>query len=358
MRVHGGGVDQAMFELGLSREQICDFSASINPLGVPDQVQQALRRALSRVSDYPELDAASLRADLALFHQLPVAQLLPGSGSTELIYLLPRVLRPRRALLVQPCFGEYAPALQQAGCQLDRFSLDPQDDFAFNPSLILQALKPDTDLVVLANPGNPTGVGINPLHLIELAEQLGDCRLLVDEAFVDFCPDRSLIARVIEQPNLLLLRSLTKFYAIPGLRVGYLAGSAADVARLAAGREPWSLSNLAIDAARACLTADAFRIRSLALIPQLRAQMQAGLELLGCRVFSGEANYLLCRLPHHWPSAPEIVACLRPQGLLLRSCGDFEPLDERYLRLAVLGEEPNLKLLRVLGEFSPVVGGV
>lgn len=354
MRAHGGGVDRAMDELGLSRSQIADFSASINPLGVPPQVLQALQHALSRISDYPELDAASLRAELAAFHRLPPENLLPGSGSTELIYLLPRVLRPRRALLIQPCFGEYAPALQQAGCRIDTFNLDPDDNFAFNLERLLAALHPQTELVVLANPGNPSGVAIAPRQLLELADRLAEssnCRLLVDEAFVDFCPERSLLAQVVERPNLLLLRSLTKFYAIPGLRVGYLAGPAADIALLAGAREPWSLSNLAIAAARACLTADDFRTRSLATIPLLRAQLQHGLEQLGWQVYAAEANYLLCRLPDAWPSAPLLVEQLRPQGLLLRSCCDFAPLSQRYLRLAVLGEEQNLRLQRALGAF-------
>lgn len=350
MKTHGGGVDYAMNELGLSREQIYDFSASINPLGVPLSVQQALQQALSRISDYPELDADSLRSELARFHQLPPENLLPGSGSTELIYLIPRVLRARRALLIQPCFGEYAPALQQAGCQIDLFNLDPQNDFAFSVSDILAAIKPQTDLVVLANPGNPSGVGIAPQQLIELADRLGNCRLLVDEAFVDFCPELSLINQVIERSNLLLLRSLTKFYAIPGLRVGYLAGSAADITLLAAAREPWSLSSLAIAAARACLTDDAFRTRTLSVIPQLRSQLQRGLERLGWQVFASEANYLLCHLPEHWAPAPQVAEQLRPQGFLLRSCCDFTPLDARYLRLAVLGEVQNLCLLQVLGE--------
>ncbi len=352
MRVHGGGVDQAMRELGLSRVQIADFSASINPLGVPAEVQQALQQALSRISDYPELDAASLRAELADYHQLPPENLLPGSGSTEMIYLLPRVLRPRRALLVQPCFGEYAPALQQAGCRLDFFNLEPHNDFAFSVAEIFAAVQPETELVVLANPGNPSGVAIEPAQLLELADRLQGCRLLVDEAFIDFCPERSLIREISERSNILLLRSMTKFYAIPGLRVGYLAAGTTDIAQLVAAREPWSLSNLAIAAARACLIADSFRTRTLETLPLLRAQLQRGLEELGWRVFVSDANYLLCRLPDHWFSAPEIVAQLRPQGLLLRSCGDFEPLDERYLRLAVLGEEQNLRLLQALGEFA------
>ena len=350
--IHGGGVDRAMCELGLTREQICDFSASINPLGVPAEVLLALQEALARINDYPELAAASLCRDLADYYRLPPENLLPGSGSTELIYLLPRVLRPRRALLIQPCFSEYAPALQQVGCRIDHLCLQPEDNFEFSVERVLAARRADTDLLLLANPGNPSGIGIPTQNLLELADQLGSCRLLVDEAFVDFCPGRSVLNRVAAYPNLLVLRSLTKFYAIPGLRAGYLAGPATDVARLAAEREPWTLSNLAIAAAKACLTADEFRHRTLHLIPQLRSDLLRQLELLGFRVFPGEANYLLCRLPENLPPATEIAKRLRPQGLLVRSCIDFTALDERYLRLAVLGGEQNRRLLQALRELA------
>lgn len=346
--IHGGGVDRAMADLNLSRQQIHDFSASINPLGAPPQVRRALVEDLQRIGDYPEIEAASLRAELARFHQLAAEQLLPGSGSTELIYLLPRVFKPRRALLVQPCFSEYAPALLQVGCRVDSVSLAAENNFEFSTELLLNALCDDTDLVLLANPGNPTGAGIAPQQLRELAEKLCGCRLLVDEAFIDFCPQASVLPLVAELDNLLVLRSLTKFYAIPGLRVGYLAGSRDDVARLLAAKEPWTLSNLAIAAGKACLNATDYQRQTIELIPSLRDEQRIGLEALGCKVFPSEANYQLCRLPEGAPSAAELAGRLRRQGLLIRDCADFAPLDERYFRVAVLSQEANGKLLTEL----------
>ena len=346
--IHGGGVDRAMCDLGMSRDRIADFSASINPLGVPPQVRRALVAAVERIGDYPEIDAESLRQDLAAFHHLPAENLLPGSGSTELIYLLPRVFRPRTTLLVKPCFGEYAPALTRTGSQINSLSLSSTENFEFSVDHILSSVDGSTDLVLLANPGNPTGIGIEPRQLIELAEKLGQCRLLVDEAFADFCPERSLLAAVPRLSNLLVLRSLTKFYAIPGLRAGYLAGPAGDIAQLAAAREPWSISNLAIAAAKACLTADDYQAETLRLIPQLREELAAGLAGLGLKVFPGEANYLLCRLPETAPRAERVAELLRHYGILIRNCADFLPLDSRFLRVAVLGKATNDRLLREL----------
>ncbi|WP_303721310.1 threonine-phosphate decarboxylase CobD [Malonomonas rubra] len=351
--VHGGGVDRAMGELGLPREAIYDFSASINPLGPPPEVEQVLIDALQRIRDYPEIEAASLRRELEDFHGISETRLLPGSGSTELIYLLPRVFRPRRALLILPCFSEYAPALRQVGCHIDTVALSPEHDFYFSVEQIVNGLREDTDLVVLANPGNPTGVGIESWKLLELARRLGSCRLLLDEAFVDFCPEYSILEQVGKTTNLLVLRSMTKFYAIPGLRVGYLAGSDADIAKLAAQKEPWSLSNLAIAAGVACLAVDHFREQTLARIGLLREGLKQGLEKLGMKVFPARANYLLCRLPQEGPDAIELKRKLYRHGILVRSCEDFNPLDARYLRLAVLGKEANTLLLgRLASIFS------
>ncbi|HEX9778988.1 MAG TPA: threonine-phosphate decarboxylase CobD [Geopsychrobacteraceae bacterium] len=347
---HGGGVDRAADELGVARERIVDFSASINPFGPPDTVRQALLDALERVADYPEIDAQSLRRALARWQNLPEENLLPGSGSTELIYLLPRVLRPRRALIIEPAFSEYAPALQQAGCRIDRLTLQAATDFRFEPRQVLEALHADTELVLLANPGNPTGVAVDPLQLRKLAAALGRCRLLIDEAFVDFSVEHSLLAAVTEYPNLFVLRSLTKFYAIPGLRVGYLAGPSRELARLAAERQPWTLSNLAIAAAKACLDDSRYRQRTLEAIPRLREQLVQGLERLSVKVFPSHANYLLLRVPRDWPGAATLCARLREQGLLLRNCADFASLDDRYLRVAVRGAEENRRLLAALAE--------
>ncbi len=348
--VHGGGVARAAQELGVPVSQILDFSASINPLGIPEAVLAAARGALLEAVHYPEIDAASLRAALADFHRLPAGLLLPGSGSTELLYLFPRVLRPRRALLVTPAFSEYARALAQAGVPLDTFPLDPEDGFRLDSGGLADALRPDTDLVILANPGNPSGAGVAPCQIEALACRLaGRAALAVDEAFVDFCPDLSVIDRVGEHDNLYVFRSLTKFYAIPGLRAGYMAGPAEGIAALAASAQPWALSTPALAAARACLGQAAFRRLTLEKIPELRHLFARGLAELGLKVFPSKANYLLARLAEGAPDACGLAAALRRQGLLIRNCADFSPLDGRYIRFAVRRQQENDRLLEALG---------
>lgn len=354
---HGGGVARAARELGVPVSEIVDFSASINPLGIPEGVLAASREALGEAMHYPEIDAASLAEALAAHHGLPAAHMLPGSGSTELIYLFPRVLRPRRALLVTPAFSEYERSLVQAGTQIDVFPLRAEEQFRLDPERLMRAVDPATDLVMLANPGNPTGAGIDPEMIEQIARAVREQALVaVDEAFVDFCPERSVLGRVPDHGNLYVFRSLTKFYAIPGLRVGYLAGPSRGVARLAEHREPWALSAPALAAGQACLGEARYREQTLSLVPKLRKDLAAGLESLGMTVFPGEANYLLARLEHAGISGAAVAANLRSRGILIRECTGFPPLDGRFLRVAVRTAEENRRLLEALAKALAVKG--
>jgi threonine-phosphate decarboxylase len=314
-------------------------------------VLAAAREALDDVCHYPESDAASLAGALAEHHGLPRECVLAGAGATEFIFLLPRMLRPRRVLLVQPAFGEYRPALLQAGAVVDTHQLDAADGFRLDRAALCVALRPDTDLVWLACPLNPSGTGYPRELLLELMDALpSSVRLVIDEAFIDFAPLLSLVDQVAVRSNLIILRSLTKFYAIAGLRIGWLVAAPDLVQVLAAGREPWRLSTPAIAAGLACLHADALRVATLQAIPVLRNELAVGLTKLGCVAYPSVANYLLCRLPDTAPSATDLAAALRPRGILIRTCSDFAGLDDRFLRLAVRSSADNRRLLAELAK--------
>lgn len=350
-RPHGGRALALAAELGCPPAAILDFSASLNPLGPPPAALVAARRALTDCSHYPEADANTLAAALAAQHDLPAACVLAGAGATEFIFLVPQVLRPRRVLLVEPAFGEYRPALAQAGAAVDSFRLDPAGDFRLDPAALTAALRADTDLVWLANPLNPAGTGLPRAVLRDLLDRLPpSVTLVVDEAFADFAPELSLLDLVPGSRRLVVLRSLTKFYALAGLRIGWLAAAAPLAARCAARREPWRLSTPALAAGRACVAATAYQRRTLRAIPRLRADLAAGLAALGLHVYPSAANYLLCRLPAGALPAPDLADRLRPQGILVRPCTDFAGLGDRHLRLAVRTADENARLLFVLAE--------
>ena len=347
---HGGGIHQAAAELQRPVAELLDFSASINPLGMPPTVRAAALAALDDAIHYPEIHAESLLTALAAHHHLDPRHFLAGNGSTPLFTLFARTLRPRRALVVRPAFSEYQRALELAGTEIDVFDLDPAKDFTLDLCQLLQQVTPATDLLLIATPGNPSGAKILATTILTLAHALREQAIVaVDEAFIDFCPDASILAATANEPNLYVFRSMTKFYAIPGLRVGYLAGPINGISRLKEETEPWALSNIAIAAAKAALTATAYKEESLRLIPQLREQLAEGLRNLGLHVYPSAANYLLLRLAA--AHADEIVTALRQKGILLRSCSNFSPLDAHYLRVAVRTGEENQRLVNALTEF-------
>jgi len=343
---HGGDLLRRAHQLGLSSSALLDFSASINPLGTPEGVLRAAQQALLRVEHYPEIDALSLVEALAAYHELPQENLLAGSGATELLSLFPHVFKPRRALLVTPAFTEYERNLRREHAAIDYFPLSAENHFQLDVEKLLQQMKNDTDLILLANPGNPTGAGIDVQTILELTERTRNRAMLaVDEAFVDFCPLHSVVNRVPDYPNLFVFRSLTKFYSIPGLRAGYMAGPAEKMARLAAAKDPWTLSTPAIEAAKACLEESGHRQTTLEMIPALRQELAAGLSKLGCQVFPSQANYLLMRLPGGDPDAGLLCEELLGAGILVRDCTNFHGLNCRYLRVAVRCRADNDRLL-------------
>lgn len=346
---HGGAAILLARELGLSLSELVDFSASINPLGAPPSALAAAHQALADIGHYPEIDAASLVAALAEFHSIPTANLVAANGSTELIYLLPRLLRSQRALVVTPAFSEYRTALLQAGIAIDSFPLSADNDFRFDPERLLFRMHDDVGLVVVANPGNPTGAGIDSTTLQALADRLsGRAALLVDEAFVDFAPEQSVIDAVPSRDNLYVLRSMTKFYALPGLRVGYVAGPEVAMRLVRQTLPPWTMNTPALAAAIASLQSRDYQQQTLTQIPLLREKLADGLAALGMKVFSSVANYLLVRLPEGGERAPVLTERLSRDGLLIRDCSNFPGLDDRYVRLAVRTEEENLRLLCAL----------
>lgn len=347
---HGGGIHQAAAELQRPITELLDFSASINPLGMPLAVRAAAAAALDEAIHYPEIHAESLLAALAAHHRLDPCHFLAGNGSTPLFTLFARTLRPRRALVVRPAFSEYQRALEIAGTEIDVFDLDPAKDFTLDLCQLLRQITPTTDLLLIANPGNPSGVKIEAATILTLAHALREQALVaVDEAFIDFCPDASILQAVASTPNLYVFRSMTKFYAIPGLRVGYLAGPTNGICRLQYAAEPWALSSVAIAAAKAALGAKTYSEETLRRIPQLRSELADGLRALGLHVYPSAANYLLLRLAA--ARADEIVSALRAEGILLRSCSNFLPLDAHYLRVAVRTSAENQRLLSALARF-------
>ncbi|MDR2935504.1 MAG: aminotransferase class I/II-fold pyridoxal phosphate-dependent enzyme [Candidatus Adiutrix sp.] len=282
-RRHGGRVFEAARQLGRSWRDIIDFSANINPLGPPRGLKKALDEDFDQILHYPEVRAESLVKKIADLSGLGAEHFLAGAGSTPQIHLLPRVLDLKRPVIVGPAFSEYEAALTAAGLN-PQYVLAPENaGWQMNQATVDQVMSRKPDSVFLANPANPTGRLVPPEVLTRLVQE---CRrlsawLVVDEAFLDFTEDgRSLLPLAAEQPRLIVLRSLTKIFALPGLRLAYLAAGPKVVARLAAETAPWSLSSPAVTAGLFCLDQKGFRDSTVQGVKIFRRHLLRELEAL------------------------------------------------------------------------------
>lgn len=350
---HGGTVFAVARQLGVKPEAILDFSASINPLGPAAAVRAAVADAFDRVVHYPESGAPELCRALAAYHGLPVEMVAVANGSTELIHLLPRMTAANggRALLIAPTFSEYAHALELAGWQSDYLCLSPADGFSLDPAAVAGALAAGYDLLFCCNPGNPTGRLYQPAEITALYHLCGKagCCFVLDEAFSDFAEESSAKQLLpAESADWLILRSMTKFFGFPGLRLGYALAPPPMIARLQRLLPPWSVGVLAQAAALAALADTEHCRRTREFVTTERQRLAAGLErIAGLQVYRSAANYLLVQIDAGMTAAA-LQERLLGSRILIRDCSNFVGLDARFFRVAVRSSGENDRLLAAL----------
>ncbi|MDR3037839.1 MAG: aminotransferase class I/II-fold pyridoxal phosphate-dependent enzyme [Candidatus Adiutrix sp.] len=337
-RRHGGRVFEAARLLGRPWREIIDFSANINPFGPPRGLKEALDENFDRIGHYPEVRAESLVKKISEISGLTPEHLLADAGSTPQLHLLPRVLEMSRPVIIGPAFAEYEAALSAVSLAPQYVLASESSAWRVGHDTVERVVSRKPDAVFLANPANPTGRLVPYDVLLRL---LQECRrlsawLIVDEAFLDFTEQgRSLTPLVGEYPRLIVLKSLTKIFALPGLRLAYLAASAKTVARLAAGTPPWSLSSPAITAGLFCLAQKGFQESAVKGVKIFRRHLARELNALNIgQVCPSEANYLLLRLKPEI-NAKKLSDSLFRDGLLVRDASNFNGLRPGYLRLAV-----------------------
>lgn len=344
--VHGGDWAGYRAEFGCDA---LDFSANVSPLGLPAGVAAAITNALPTADRYPDPLCRELRAALAGAEGVPADWILCGNGAADLIFRLALAVRPRRALLPAPTFAEYEAALQTVGCAVQRVFLREENEFAVTEEFI-DAVTPETDIVFLCQPNNPTGQVTPPALVERLVRRCAECGavLVVDECFLDFLPDRDAWTAkqfLRDAPHLIILKAFTKLYAMAGVRLGYaLCGDAALLEKMRGAGQPWAVSSLAQAAGLAALQETAYAGAVRALIAEQRPRMAAGLRALGLRVMDGQANYLLFR------ATPDFGEKLRRRGAVVRSCANYPGLDAAWYRTAVRTAQENTRLLQIMGE--------
>jgi len=354
--VHGGNVYEIASQLGCTPEEVLDYSASINPLGPPPGLTELLSHTFQRLQHYPDIQNRVLLEAIARRHGVRSDQIVVGNGSTELIYWLPKVLGIRKALIILPTFGEYHKAFELQGVQLAKLIASPDEHFQPVVEQLEELFdKFSPEAILFTHPGSPVGT-LLPHAVREWLVEKGRSRkvfCIVDEVFIDFCEEESLKSHLGELDYLVIIRSMTKFYGLPGLRLGYLLTSEHLAARLRHFLPPWSVNTYAQVAGPYCFEQLEYHGQTLELIARERDRMIAHLaNLEGCRVFPGRANYLLLELGKSLPPASRLQKdLLTSERILIRDCHSFEGLDDHYVRFAIRLPEQNQRLLEALAHW-------
>jgi threonine-phosphate decarboxylase len=358
---HGGDVRSLAARARRDAATILDFSANINPLGPPEGVKAALAafaRDASELSRYPDPHATDVRAALARRHGVAPDGIVVANGSAAMIAAVVLASDAKRCVLPVPAFSEYAKALRAHGTQAIPVPLGPHARADETARIVGAARDRAAEICLLANPNNPTGALRTRASVLELARELAtvSCRLIVDEAFMDYEPGES-IARDAAAIGTIVIRSLTKFYAIPGVRLGY-AIARDDLRRaIDASLPSWPIGTIETQIALAAIADPDFDARSRATNARERARFRAELERLGLRVTDSAANFLFADVaPLRTTAAAWNDRLLRDAGIAVRVCDDYDGLPTRtFVRIAVRGEADNDRLLAAVAASGALV---
>ena len=381
MDFHGGNIYKVFREKNI--KEILDYSSNINPYGIPESLKKRITENLEVLERYPDPDYVELREKLANLNKVNLSDIILGNGATEIIFLFMKVINPKKILIVSPTFGEYERAVKATeipgdtvslSCsngdnknvenkkiEIEYFELKESDDFKLNIGNLKNELEKKYDLLIICNPNNPTGKFLKLAQTEEILKECNkyDTKLFIDEAFIEFLADgmkESIINTEENKKNLFVTRAFTKFFAIPGLRLGYGMYFDKELEqKISEKKEPWSVNNIAEMAGLTVLDNTEYIEKTLKWITKEKIYMYEKLnEISGIKVYETEVNFITGKIDEKLFSEGLNVKILREkmleQGILIRDASNFKFLDERFFRLAIKDRASNDRVIKVLKE--------
>lgn len=351
---HGGQLREIARRFHVSEESLLDFSASISPIPPSDAVVTALcelLRGREILVRYPDSEYPVLIQAIAQYSGVDPGSICIANGVMPLLDAALRASGLRRCLVLVPAFGEYQRVLRSCGTERITFALREQDNFSVNPEAVLRGVKHySADSVLLANPHSPSGCLTSADIITQLQSALSSIGVttILDEAFVDYSPEVSLSGLAADVCGVVVLRSLTKFFAMPGLRVAYSVTQPENQARMKSILPLWPVDSLAASAARIALLDSALVRKTREANTHERRWLAEQMSALGVEVFPGTANYLLVRLPDGVDGFKVWRRLIVERLIVVRNCASFEGLTSQYLRIAVRDRVANQKLVNAL----------
>lgn len=359
---HGGNIYKIFREKNI--DKILDYSSNINPYGVPENLKKEIFEKLFVLERYPDPDYIELREKIAEKNNLNIENIIVGNGATEIIFLFMKILSPKKVLIVSPTFGEYERAIKAStlandSLEINYFELKEAENFVLNIKNLETELENNYDLLILCNPNNPTG---QFLKLKKIEEILKICeqkntKLFVDEAFVEFVEDwenESIINSKENKENLFVIRAFTKFFAIPGLRLGYgICFNNNLLKKMLEKKEPWSVNNIADLAGKTVLDDENYIQKTKEWIKDQKKYMYENLNKIeGLRAYKTEVNFILLKIEDNLLEKGLDVKNLRKKmlekGILIRDASNFIYLNKHYFRLAIKDKLNNEKVIETL----------
>jgi threonine-phosphate decarboxylase len=351
---HGGQLRQIAAHYQIPAERLTDFSASINPGGPPPSALTAMRRAFDRPATlvaYPDLELIELKQTIADFIGGRIENIAVANGFVPLLESALRSRKIERCLLPVPSFTAYRRTLENADVTIVSHRLSPDQGFGYEGDAILEAIvNHSCDAILLANPQNPSGILSEAQRMKGLIEMAAQCNVtvLLDEAFIDYCPNESLTQWRAGQMSPIVFRSVTKFFAIPGLRVAYAVGSSSQIDAMNHFIAPWPITTISSDAVCAALKDKAYAEEARLANERQRLWLEHELARLKIATYPSNANFLLLRFPTEVDAGLLWERLIVEEQIVLRSCANFEGLAGNHLRIAVRSGSENEKLIRGL----------
>lgn len=349
---HGGNVYQLARELGCRPTDISDMSANVNPLGPMPALIDHLRENVSAIAALPEVDAGGIVEAFSRAYGIDPHLVMAGNGTTELIYLIPRALGARKALVVGPTYSDYRDACSMNRVACDHLICWKPDDFTPDMQAIGTAAAA-ADLVFFCNPNNPTGALVARSEMDALCRSLPDTVFVIDESYLPFAPDPSAASMIASDlPNVMVLNSMSKAFRIPGLRIGFVKAPASTVQRLAAFALPWSVNSLAQTAVRWLMdhteSVEQFLSSTRTMIESEKVRIEECIQQkTGIRCFPSATSFLLMRLPDGL-NAPAVWRHMASHRILIRDCANFTGLSEAFIRISLKTEAENRRATELL----------
>lgn len=352
---HGSDLEKIEEIYGIKKEEIVSFSANVNPLGVSPLLRSALSEKIDAITTYPDREYTSLRKCIAAYCGTEYENIIVGNGSTELISLFIQIEHPKKALVIGPTYSEYEREIALGGGTTLYYPLKESDNFKLNVEDFLTHLNESIDLLVICNPNNPTSSSIRRgemRHILDACKQ-HDIYVMVDETYVEFAYDMEEISAIPltnYYNNIVILRGTSKFFAAPGLRLGYAVTGNRDLIKsINTRKNPWTINSLAVVAGETMFRDREYIEQTKRLISSERARI---FDLLkknpDFKVYEPSGNFMLMRILKENVTSQDLFDRAIREKMMIRDCSTFPFLDNKYVRFCIMKKEDNDRLLDCL----------